>query len=247
MEKSKLKITKKANQNSITEPDEEGFFSRTERVIGKDRLSRLSKSKVAVFGLGGVGGYVVEALARTGIGSLDIIDHDKVSPSNINRQLIATRENIGKSKTELWKKRISIINPDILVSSYPMFYLPGNFSDFDFASWDYIVDAIDTVAAKVDLILQAKKHEIPIISAMGCGNRMDPGTLVITDIYKTSTDPLARVIRKRLRNEGVKNLKVVYSTETPVKSQQRTPGSTIFVPASAGLLIASQVIRDLSN
>lgn len=234
------------------------YFSRTASIIGDLGISKLSHSHVAIFGLGGVGGYAVEALARSGVGSLDIIDHDNVTPSNLNRQIIATTHTVGESKTKLWAKRIEDINPDILVREYTKFYLPGEFCQYDFQSWDFIVDAIDTVSSKIDLIIQAKKFNIPIISSMGCGNRLDPGKLVFTDIHKTSMDPLARVIRRELSKRDIRDVPVVYSTEAPIKPDSdlmrndstakthgRTPGSAIFVPASAGLMIASHVTKKL--
>jgi tRNA A37 threonylcarbamoyladenosine dehydratase len=233
-------------------------YERTRLLIGDEPLSRLWQARVAVFGVGGVGGYVVEALARAGIGHIDIIDNDEVAFSNLNRQIIATRECVGKAKVEVMKDRILSINPDIEVRTYQKFYLPENSSEFDFSSWDYIVDAIDTVTAKLDIISKALELHIPLISAMGCGNRVDPTKLVITDVYKTSGDPLAKIMRNELKKRGVHKLKVVYSTEAPIKPElkdgtspkegkRNIPGSTPFVPSSAGIMIAYQVCMDLTG
>lgn len=245
-------------------------------LIGSDAIERLKSSRVAVFGLGGVGGHVVEALARSGIGTLDIVDGDVVDESNINRQIIATTETVGMAKVDAFEERIRLINPDAVVNKHHLFYLPSKDSscdsnretastegsDFDFTCYDYVVDAIDTVAAKLDIIEKCTVSGTPIISAMGCGNRLDPTKLVVTDINKTEMDPLAKVMRKELRNRGIKRLKVVYSTEQPIKydeedekikqilseesaKKRHIPGSTAFVPGAAGLIIASEVVRDL--
>ena len=234
-------------------------FIRAELIIGKDALAKMAKARVAVFGVGGVGGYVVEGLARSGIGALDLIDNDKVSITNINRQIIATQDTIGLSKVEVAKKRVLNINPNIKVITYDCFYLPEKKDMFDFTKYDYIVDAIDTVAAKLDIIETAKKLNVPIISAMGCGNRLDPTKVVITDIYKTSGDPLAKIMRKKLKEMRIKKLDVAYSTERPLKPlfdikeeendiQKRSiPGSSAFVPSAAGLAIASYVTRKICN
>ena len=228
------------------------IYSRTEMLIGEENLRKLAGCRVAVFGVGGVGGYVVEALARSGIGTLDIIDDDAVIPSNINRQIIATQDTIGRNKVEVMAERIRAINPDIKVNTYRMFYLPENSAEIDLTVYDYIADAIDTVSAKLDLAQKATEKGIPIISAMGCGNRLDPSKLQVTDIFKTSNDPLAKVMRSQLRKRGVKHLKVVCSSELPIKPETQSderkrsiPASMIFVPAAAGLLMASQIIRDL--
>lgn len=231
-------------------------YIRTEFLLGKEKMNKLRHERVAVFGLGGVGGYVAEALARSGIGTLDIIDHDIFVPSNLNRQILATSETMGMKKTEAAKARIHAIDPTIQVNTYDCFYLPKEKEKFNFHQYGYIVDAVDTVTAKIDLIEKAKQCNVPIISAMGCGNRLDPSKLVITDIYQTQGDPLARIMRYELRKRGISSLKVVYSTEKPLAPiypagfandpAKPTPGSMVFVPASAGLLIAAAVISELS-
>ncbi|MCR4752585.1 MAG: tRNA threonylcarbamoyladenosine dehydratase [Eubacterium sp.] len=231
-------------------------LSRTEMLIGSKALEKLAASRVAVFGVGGVGGYVVEALARSGIGALDLIDRDTVSLSNLNRQIIATRDTLGAYKVDAAEERVLSINPDVKVHKHCCFYLPENHGDIRFEDYDYVVDAVDTVTAKLDIITEAQKLGIPVISAMGCGNRLDPSLLQVTDIYKTEQDPLARVMRRECRKRGVKRLKVVYSTEPAIKpltkvdasgdaGRKDTPGSAVFVPAAAGLLIASAVCRDI--
>lgn len=232
-------------------------YIRTELIIGKDALEKMARSRVAVFGIGGVGGYAVEGLARTGIGTLDLIDSDDVAVSNINRQIIATQDTIGLKKVDVARNRVLSINPDIKVNAYDCFYLPDKKDLFDFRNYDYIVDAIDTVTAKLDIIETAKSLNIPIISAMGCGNRIDPTKIVITDIYKTSGDPLAKIMRKQLKEKGIKKLDVVYSTEKPLKplfdikeeendsNRRSIPGSSAFVPSAAGLAIASYVTRKI--
>ena len=223
-------------------------------LLGKEALQGLSNKRVAVFGVGGVGGYVVEALARSGVGAIDLIDNDVVSVSNINRQIIALTDTVGKPKTEVMQERIAKINPDCKVICHNLFYLPEVAEQFPFDSYDYIVDAVDTVTAKIDLIMQAKKRRIPIISSMGTGNKLSPSMLEIADIYETSVCPLARVMRKELKARNIDSCKVVYSKEEPIKplfgekqteERRAIPGSTAFVPASAGLLIASEVIKDL--
>lgn len=228
-------------------------FNRTAMLFGDDAIELLSRKRVAVFGLGGVGGYVVEALARSGIGALDLIDHDVVSISNRNRQIIALEDTVGKKKTEVVKERVKKINPDCKVTCYDCFYLPETAEQFPFHLFDYVVDAVDTVTAKLDLIVRAEQGSIPIISCMGTGNKMDPSKLQIADIYKTTICPLARVMRRELKARGIKKCNVVYSTETPLcpimmeepdPGRRSTPGSTAFVPASAGLLMASKVVRD---
>ena len=217
----------------------------------------MANARVVVFGVGGVGGYVVEGLARTGIGTLDLIDNDDVALSNINRQIIATRENVGQKKVEAARQRVLSINPYIKINTYDCFYLPDKKDMFPFKEYDYIVDAIDTVTAKLDIIDTAKKLEIPIISAMGCGNRLDPTKVVITDIYKTSGDPLAKIMRKQLKERHIKKLDVVYSTEKPLKplfdikeiekdsTRRSIPGSSAFVPSAAGLAIAYFVTKKI--
>ena len=234
-------------------------FSRTRRVIGQESMDRLAASRVAVFGVGGVGGYVVEALARSGVGTLDLIDSDEVALTNINRQIIALHSTIGRPKVEVFTARIADISPETVVNTYQTFYLPEKAEEFDLSQYDYIVDAIDTVTAKLDLIVRATEGGIPIISCMGCGNRFDPTALVVTDIYKTSMDPLAKVMRTELRKRGVPALKVVYSTEPPIRplpdpdveseseTRRSIPGSTAFVPSAAGLIAASVVVRDLTG
>ncbi|MBR5666556.1 MAG: tRNA threonylcarbamoyladenosine dehydratase [Lachnospiraceae bacterium] len=230
-------------------------FSRTELLLGKAAMERLAGCRVAVFGIGGVGGYVCEALARSGVGALDLIDNDTVCLSNINRQIIATQKTVGRYKTEVMKERILDINPDAVVNTCNCFFLPENASDFPFEKYDYVVDAIDTVAAKIELVLQCQKLGVPIMSSMGAGNKLDPTLFRVADIYKTSMDPLAKVMRRELKARGVKKLKVVYSEETPIVpaeseeapsgSRRSTPGSVAFVPSVAGLIIAGEVIKDL--
>ena len=191
-------------------------FSRTELLIGKEALERLSKAHVAVFGIGGVGGYVVEALVRSGIGNFDLIDDDKVCLTNLNRQIIATRDTIGRYKVEVMRERILSINSDAEVTTHRCFYLPENAQDFDFSSYDYVVDAVDTVTAKLEIVMRAKESNIPVISCMGVGNKLNPTQLEIADIYKTSVCPLAKVMRRELRKRGVDKLKVLYSKEEPI-------------------------------
>lgn len=222
-------------------------------LIGSDAVKKLGKSRVAVFGLGGVGGYVVEALARSGVGALDIIDSDRVAPSNINRQIIATKDTIGEKKTEVMKKRILSINPECSVTPYDIFYLPSTKDIFDFTSYDYVVDAIDTVTGKLQLIEEAERSHTPIISSMGAGNKLDPTLFRVADIYSTSVDPLSRIIRGECRKRGIRKLKVVYSTEKPLTprfeeegaTRRSTPASISFIPSVCGLIIASEVIKDL--
>ena len=245
-------------------------FSRTQLLLGREAMERLHNKKVAVFGIGGVGGYVCEALVRSGVGAFDLIDDDRVCLTNLNRQIIATRKTIGKYKVDVMKERMLDINPDAKIDLHKCFFLPGNADEFPFREYDYVVDAVDTVTAKIELILRAQKENIPIISAMGAGNKLDAGRLQIADIYETRVCPLARVMRRELKKRNVKSLKVVYSDEQPVrpledmsiscrsdcicppgaerKSTERRdiPGSTAFVPAVAGLLIAGEIVRDLS-
>lgn len=246
-------------------------FSRTELLLGKDAMEKLSSARVAVFGIGGVGSYTVEALARSGVGSIDLIDDDKVCLTNINRQLIATRKTVGKYKVDVMKERILEINPKCVVTTHQCFYLPDTADQFDFSEYSYVVDAIDTVSAKIDLVLRAQEKNVPIISCMGAGNKLDPTRFEVTDIYKTSVCPLAKVMRKELKVRGVKKLKVVYSKEPvqkPVEDmaiscrsncicppgtirkctdRRQIPGSVAFVPSVAGLIIAGEVIKDLSK
>lgn len=229
------------------------MFSRFELLLGKDNIEKLSQQHVIVFGVGGVGGYVVEALIRSGITHITIVDNDTVSLSNLNRQIIATQNTIGKKKVNAVKERILSINPQCDVITKEMFYLPENADDIILSKYDYVVDAIDTITSKIELAVRCEKNNIPIISSMGTGNKMNPSQLEVTDIYKTSVCPLAKVMRKQLKARHVKHLKVVYSKEIPIKPQQSNeettkraiPGSNAFVPASAGLLIASEVIKDL--
>lgn len=219
-------------------------FQRTGMLIGENGLKRLSGCHVAVFGIGGVGGYVVEALVRCGIGEFTLVDKDVVSMSNLNRQIIALESTVGRMKTRVMKERIEEINPNALVHTRETFFLPDNSHTFPFESFDYVVDAVDTVTAKIELIVKCQELGIPIISSMGTGNKMDPSKLRTADIYKTSVCPLARVMRRELKSRGIRHQKVVYSTEEPV-ANHRTPGSMSFVPGSTGLLIASVVIQDL--
>ena len=220
-------------------------FSRTELLIGAENLKRLGRARIAVFGVGGVGGYVVEALARSGVGTLDLTDADVVSLSNINRQIIATEKTIGCAKVDVARDRALEINPDINVNIHKIFYLPETADRFDFTLYDYVVDAIDTVTGKIGLIMQAKEAGVPVISCMGAGNKLDAAAFQVDDIYKTSVCPLAKVMRKELRNRGIKDLKVVYSKEQPVKTGNQTPGSIAFVPPVAGLILAGEVVKDL--
>lgn len=219
-------------------------FSRTELLVGAEGIARLKKSRVAVFGIGGVGSYVVEALARSGVGTLDLIDHDKVCLTNLNRQIIATHSTIGEYKVDVAKRRVLDINPEAVVHTYKTFFMPETASEFEFYAFDYVVDAIDTVTGKIQLIMQADGAHTPIISSMGAGNKMNPAAFKVADIYKTSVCPLAKVMRRELKNRGIKKLKVVYSEEVPV-IKKRIPGSNAFVPSVAGLIIAGEVINDL--
>ena len=228
-------------------------FSRTEMLIGREGLSKLQKARVAVFGIGGVGGYAIEALARAGVGALDLVDNDVVDLTNINRQIIALHSTIGQPKVEVAAERILDINPNIKLKINKVFYLPENKEQFNLKEYDYVVDAIDTVAGKISLIEQAVEAGVPIISAMGAGNKLDATKLMITDISKTHTCPLAKVMRKELRQRGINHVKVAYSTEPALKPQEcevkngkrQTPGSISFVPSVMGLLIAGEVIKDL--
>lgn len=227
-------------------------FVRTRNLIGDEAMIKLAAARVAVFGIGGVGGHVVEALARSGVGALDIIDRDTISESNINRQIIALQSTVGKYKVDAMKERIADINPDCKVRAYTCFYLPETKNQFDFTKYDYVVDAVDTVTAKLTLVCEAKEKEVPIISCMGAGNKLNPAMFEVADIYKTSVCPLAKVMRRELKKRGIDKLKVVYSKEEAIKptatdGDERTPGSTAFVPSVAGLIMASEVIKDLIN
>ncbi len=230
------------------------IFSRQNIVFGSDSLEKLKKSRVAVFGVGGVGGYVCEALARSGVGFLDIIDNDVVSSTNINRQIIALHSTIGKSKVDVMKNRLLDINPEIVVEERNIFFLSENEKDFDFEEYDYIVDAIDTVSGKIALAVIADKYNIPIISSMGAGNKTNPTQFKVADIYKTSVCPLAKAMRKLCRENGVKKLKAVYSEELPVikeksvdelSGKRAVPGSVSFVPSVVGLIMAGEVVKDI--
>lgn len=221
-------------------------FQRTRRLIGAEALEMLHASKVLVFGVGGVGGYVCEALARAGVGKIDIVDKDVVDITNINRQIIATTDTIGLPKVEVCKERMLSINPEIQIDAKQCFYLPEKASDFAFEAYDYIVDAIDNVTAKIDIICQAKQAGTPVISSMGTGNKLDPSQFRIADIEKTKVCPLAKVVRKELKKRGVRGVKVLYSEEEPVRTGMRTPASISFVPPVAGLIIAGEVVKDLS-
>lgn len=230
-------------------------FSRTEMLFGTEALEKLKSSSVAVFGAGGVGGYTIEALARSGIGTLHIIDNDTISLTNLNRQIVATQETIGMQKTLAAKKRILSINPDCNVFTHDIFYTPETADSFDFSEFDYVVDAIDTVTGKIGLVMQAQTAGVPIISSMGTGNKLDPTKFQVTDIYKTSVCPLAKVMRHELKKRGVKKLKVVYSQEEPALPKMQSgedcgkrrsvPASNSFVPPVAGLIIAGEVIKDI--
>lgn len=233
-------------------------FSRTALLVGQGAIEKLQASRVAIFGIGGVGGYVAEALARSGVGCFDLIDNDTVALTNLNRQIIATHDTIGQPKVQVMAERIHAINPEAVVQVHQCFFLPENAHEFDFAQYDYVVDAVDTVAAKIAIIMAAKAANVPVISSMGAGNKMDPGKFQVADIFKTSVDPLARVMRQEMKKRGVKKLKVVYSTELPLtpvdaegacqaEAPQRRalPGSTAFTPSAAGLLLASEVMKDL--
>lgn len=230
-------------------------FIRTRLLLGDEGLERLKNARVAVFGVGGVGGFVIEALVRSGIGAIDLIDSDTVDISNLNRQIIATHSSLGRLKTEVMRERIADINPDCQVTVHNCFYLPETEDQFDFKEYDYVVDAIDTVTGKISLVMKAQEAGTPIICSMGAGNKLNPVQFEIADIYQTSVCPLARVMRQELKKRGVKKLKVVYSKERPVEhkfklenkenANKPTPGSIAFAPSVAGLLIASEVVKDL--
>ncbi|OON85435.1 tRNA threonylcarbamoyladenosine dehydratase [Oribacterium sp. C9] len=244
-------------------------FSRTRLLLGADAMEKLKNSRVAVFGIGGVGGYVCEALVRSGVGHFDLIDDDKVCLSNLNRQIIATRKTIGKYKTEVMKERMLDINPDVEVNVHNCFFLPENADEFPFEEYDYVVDAVDTVTAKIELVMKCREKGVPIISSMGAGNKLDPSAFKVADIYKTNVCPLAKVMRHELKKRGVRKLKVVYSEEKALKpmvdlsancesdstldpaaeskaaKRRAIPGSVAFVPSVAGLIIAGEVVKDL--
>ena len=244
-------------------------FSRTELLLGKDAMEKLRGSRVAVFGIGGVGGYVCEALVRSGVGAFDLIDDDKVCLTNLNRQIIATRSTVGKYKTEVMKERMLDINPEVQVETHQCFFLPENADAFPFEEYDYVVDAVDTVTAKLELVMKCKEKNVPIISSMGAGNKLDASQFRVADIYKTKVCPLAKVMRRELKKRGVKKLKVVYSEEQPIRpvddmaiscrthcicppgaahkctERRDIPGSVAFVPSVAGLIIAGEVVKDL--
>ena len=228
-------------------------LSRTALLLGDDAVERLSQARVAVFGVGGVGGFATEALARSGIGALDLIDGDVVSLSNLNRQIIALHSTVGKAKTEIMAQRIQDIDPDIRLTLHTCFFTPENAGDFDFTQYDYIIDAVDMVTAKIQLAVQAQAAGVPMISSMGAGNKLDPSAFEVSDLYKTSVCPLARVMRRELKARGIRKMKVVYSKEEPRKVDGPTengrhiPGSIAFVPSAAGLVLAGEVIRELAG
>lgn len=231
------------------------YFLRTEILLGEEAMEKLENAHVIIFGVGGVGGYVAEALARSGVGAIDIVDNDTVSVTNINRQIVATTKTIGLSKVQVMKERILEINPDCKVEAHECFYLPETKTQFDFSKYSYVVDAVDTVTAKIALVMESKEKNVPVISSMGAGNKLDPTAFEVSDIYKTSVCPLAKVMRNELKKRGVKKLKVVYSKELPIKpketdevtNKRMTPGSTAFVPSVVGLIIASEVVKDLTK
>ena len=233
----------------------EDQFARTRILLGDKAVDRLAQARVAVFGIGGGGGYVCEAGARRGVGALDLIDSDKVSLTNINRQIIATHDTLGRYKTEVMRERILSVNPQADVRTYQCFFLPETAEQFSFAQYDYVVDAVDTVTAKIELVLKAKAEKVPIISSMGAGNKLDAGAFQVADIYETKVCPLAKVMRRELRKRQVEHLKVVYSQEEPARlvgecvdgqeKRRAIPGSVAFVPSVAGLMIAGEVVKDL--
>lgn len=246
-------------------------FARTELLFGKEAMQKLNNSRVAVFGIGGVGGYTVEALVRSGVGAIDLIDDDKVRLTNLNRQIIATRKTVGKYKVDVMKERILDINPDVIVNTHKCFYLPETKDEFDFSRYSYVVDAVDTVTAKIQLVLEAESAGIPIISSMGAGNKINPAMFEVADIYETSVCPLAKVMRRELKKRNIRHLKVVYSKEKPIRpiedmaiscrnhcicppgtvhkctERRDIPGSNAFVPSVVGLIIAGEVIKDLTK
>ena len=239
-------------------------FSRTRLLLGEDAMEKLAHSRVAVFGIGGVGGYAVEGLVRSGIGEIDLIDDDKVCLTNINRQIYATHKTIGRYKVDVAAERIAEINPEVIVHTYKTFFTPETAGEFDCTKYDYVVDAIDTVTGKIELVMQAEKAGVPIICSMGAGNKLDPAAFEVADIYKTSVCPLAKVMRHEMKKRGIKHLKVVYSKEKPIKpeddlsvscktdcvcppgtARRQIPGSTAFVPSVVGLIIAGEIVTDL--
>lgn len=228
-------------------------FSRSELLLGRAGMDKLKNSRVAVFGIGGVGGHAAEALARTGVGRLDLFDNDTVSLTNVNRQIVATLDKVGEYKVDVMKERIAQINPEAEVSAYRCFFMPDNSAEFDFTKYDYVIDAVDTVTAKLELVMKCREANVPIICSMGAGNKLDATAFEVADIYKTSVCPLARVMRNELRKRGVKKLKVVYSQEPPMTplpsdedcAKKVVPGSVAFVPSVAGLILAGEVIKDL--
>lgn len=222
-------------------------LQRTELLLGAEAMTRLAHSRVAVFGVGGVGGYAAEALARSGIGAIDLIDSDRVSLSNLNRQIIATGKTIGRRKTEVMQERIREIDPDVNVTVHDCFFLPENSGSFDFTKYSYVIDAVDTVTAKIELVMMAQKAGTPVISSMGAGNKLHPEAFEIADLYETSVCPLARVMRRELKKRGVRHLKVVYSREQPYHTESSVPGSVAFVPSVAGMILAGEVIRELAG
>ena len=233
----------------------ENPFARSAAMLGEDAMTRLQSARVAVFGVGGVGGYVCEALVRSGIGTLDVFDKDDVSVTNLNRQIIALRSTVGQDKVSVLAARMRDINPDVVINEHKVFFLPENADDFDLSQYDYVVDAVDTVAAKIELAVRCEQLNVPLIAAMGAGNKLDPSKLQIADVYKTSVCPLARAMRTTLRKKGVKRLTVAYSTEEPLRPveaidnggmRKDVPGSMAFVPSAMGLLIASHVVRQIA-
>ena len=227
-------------------------FSRTAQLFGEEAMARLKEARGAVFGIGGVGGHAAEALARSGIGAIDLIDKDTVEITNINRQIVALHSTLGRGKAEVMKERILDINKDCHVRAHKCFYLPETKENFDFRLFDYVVDAVDTVTAKIQLIMEAEKYNTPVISSMGAGNKMEPTAFEVADIYETSVCPLAKVMRRELKKRGVRSLKVVYSKEEPVRlpypqGERGAPASNAFVPSVAGLILASEVIKDLTE
>ncbi|MBR5712340.1 MAG: tRNA threonylcarbamoyladenosine dehydratase [Lachnospiraceae bacterium] len=237
----------------------EDRFSRIRLLYGEEAMKRLAAARVAVFGIGGVGGYVVEALARSGVGALDLIDNDVVCPSNLNRQIIATEKTIGQYKVDAAKERVHDIAPDCVVRTYRTFFLPETQEQFDFREYDYVVDAIDTVTGKLAIVERAKEAGVPVISAMGAGNKTNPAAFEVADIYKTSVCPLAKVMRRECKKRGIRSLKVVYSKEEPIRpegpeaappadsARRSTPGSTAFVPSVVGLIIAGEIVNELTG
>ncbi len=235
-------------------------FARTKRLLGKAAMDKLNNSHVAVFGIGGVGGHAVDALVRSGVGTITIVDSDEVAVSNINRQLIATSKTVGRKKVEVMKEHLFEVNPSVKVEVYDCFFLPETREQFDFSKYDYVIDAVDTVTAKIALVEACQEAGVPIISSMGAGNKLNPAAFEVADIYKTSVCPLAKVMRKELKQRGIKHLKVVYSKETPLepiededfvsdekRKRRATPGSIAFVPSVAGLILAGEVVKDLAG